>query len=151
VNIGVIKGGAKRNIVPGTCEVEVDMRLPLGITYDEMEKKIEQKLLEIDPTIIFDFPHIEPDRMFLDNYTDPKEKIIETVHKNSTEVTGREPLLSFTPAITDCRYFRKRNIPSLNYGPKGYNIAAADENVTVDDLITVTKVYAGTIIDFLNT
>ena len=36
VNIGVITGGSKVNIVPGTCEVEVDVRVPIGISWEHM-------------------------------------------------------------------------------------------------------------------
>jgi hypothetical protein len=42
------------------------------------------------------------------------------------------------------------DVPSIVYGPKAYNMAAADEHITVSDLLTVTKVHAGTIIDYLN-
>ena len=37
VNIGVIQGGLKVNMVPGTCVIELDIRLPIGL---EKERRI---------------------------------------------------------------------------------------------------------------
>jgi succinyl-diaminopimelate desuccinylase len=146
-NIGVINGGSKVNIIPGTCEVEIDLRLPLGLTRAEIEQQLTQKILKADPTISIE--HLEhPSTMFEANYTSPSEKIVEFLRTTIFEVTKNNPLYSFTSAATDCRYFRTRQIPSVVYGPKAYNMAAADEHITIEDLLTVTKVHAGTILDF---
>lgn len=146
-NIGVINGGSKVNIVPGTCEVEIDLRLPLGLTRAEIEQQLTQTILETDSTASIN--HLEhPSTMFEANYTSPSEKIVEFLRTTIFEVTKNNPLYSFTSAATDCRYFRLKQIPSVVYGPKAYNMAAADEHISIEDLLTVTKVHAGTIIDF---
>src|SRR4029450_3649250 len=44
VNIGVIQGGMKVNIVPGTCWFEADFRVPPGLGKDEVMAKIHQIL-----------------------------------------------------------------------------------------------------------
>ena len=44
VNIGVIQGGLKVNIVPGTCWFEADIRVPPGLGKDEVMAKIRQIL-----------------------------------------------------------------------------------------------------------
>ena len=78
------------------------------------------------------------------------EKLFKILQKNATHVTGDEPDVSFSSWASDCRFFGAKNIPSVVYGPMAYNMAAVDECITVDDLLTVTKVHAGTIIEFLN-
>ena len=148
VNIGIIKGGSKVNIVPGTCEVEVDVRVPVGVTWKEIDEALE-KSIETEPSISYEYLK-DPTTIFPATYTLPSEKICEIVYKNAAEVTDDEPLLSFTPGATDCRFYRTMDVPSIVYGPKAYNMAAADEHITVSDLLTVTKVHAGTIIDYLN-
>ena len=147
VNIGTIKGGSKVNIIPGTCEVEVDVRLPLGISWPHFEKALDEKLKNIDPSITWE--HIKhPSALFPASYTSTKEKIFEAMYNNANEIMGEAPLLGFTPGGNDCRYYRARGIPAVVFGPTVYNEAAADEYTLVDDLITVTNVHAGTIIDY---
>jgi succinyl-diaminopimelate desuccinylase len=149
-NIGIIRGGSKVNIVPGTCEVEIDLRLPLGLTQEEIEQQLTQTISQVDSATSIELLE-HPSTMFEANYTSPTDRIVEFLRNNVLEVTNSNPLFSFTSAATDCRYFRKRQIPSVVYGPKAYNMAAADEHISIEDLIVVTKVHAATIIDFLAT
>jgi succinyl-diaminopimelate desuccinylase len=147
VNIGTIKGGSKVNIIPGTCEVEVDVRLPLGITWLQFEHVLEEKLKSIDPSITWE--HIKhPSALFPASYTSTNERIFKAMYNNAMEIMGEVPLLGFTPGGNDCRYYRDRGIPAVVFGPTVHNEAAADEYTLVNDLITVTKVHAGTIIDY---
>jgi succinyl-diaminopimelate desuccinylase len=149
VNIGVIRGGTKVNIVPGICEVEVDMRLPLGINQKEMEDKIKEILNKVDQNFTLEYV-FDPATMIPAYYTSQNETLFKILQKNATHVTGDEPDVSFSSWASDCRFFGAKNIPSVVYGPMAYNMAAVDECITVDDLLTVTKVHAGTIIEFLN-
>ncbi len=48
VNVGVIRGGAKDNIVPALCEAEVDVRLPLGISPEEIRSRVEEEVHRVD-------------------------------------------------------------------------------------------------------
>ena len=57
--------------------------------------------------------------------------------------------LTVALAATDARYFRPRGVPAVIFGPKPYNMAALDEHITVDDLVTVAKVHLATALDFL--
>jgi acetylornithine deacetylase/succinyl-diaminopimelate desuccinylase-like protein len=41
---GLIRGGIKVNVVPRRCEVEVDCRLPFGITPDDIRREVEGRL-----------------------------------------------------------------------------------------------------------
>jgi succinyl-diaminopimelate desuccinylase len=148
VNIGVIRGGSKINIIPGTCEAQVDVRLPLGISSEEMKRKLDRRIREIDKTATIEFLTEWQNEA---NYTSEQERIVRLLSQNARTVTGKQPLLSYTTAATDTRFFRRRNVPSVIYGPKVYNLAAADEYISLEDLTTVAKVHAGTIIDFLST
>ncbi|MFC1804193.1 ArgE/DapE family deacylase [Thermoproteota archaeon] len=148
VNMGVIRGGSKVNIIPGRCEVEVNIRLPLGVTWDDVDEKLEE-LIGKDDSVKYRFmedPEVRPPA----SYTSPEERIAELLKVNAREVTGDEPLWSMTAGATDCRFFRTRGIPSVLFGPKAHKVAAADEYITADELITVAKVHTGTIIDYLN-
>ena len=147
VNIGTIRGGTKVNIIPGTCEAEVDVRLPLGISWPEFEKRLDEALRNVDPSIKWE--HIKPpSALFPASYTSTDESIFKAMYSNATTVMGEKPLLGFTPGGNDCRYYRARGVPSVVFGPTVYNEAAADEYTLVEDVIKVAKVHAGTIIDY---
>ncbi|MBI4279226.1 MAG: M20/M25/M40 family metallo-hydrolase [Armatimonadetes bacterium] len=146
VNVGVIRGGIKINIVPSECVAEVDVRIPYGVKPADIKARVERVLAEAglaDITV----EHIEP--TFQATYTSPKHPFVQTVRRNIREVTGRDPRLTVGFGSNDARYFMPHGVPAVIYGPRPYNIAAANEYITIEDLITATKVHAGAAFDFL--
>ena len=148
VNIGTIEGGSEDNIVPAYCKVTVDTRLPLGITPIEITEMVKAKIHEVDPSIKVSWKR-QPQIVTESTYSPISARITGLLAKNSKEVTGDEPLYSFTSGGTDCRFWRKIGIPAICYGPKVYAMGGVDENITVEDLVTTAKVQMGTILDFL--
>ena len=148
VNIGTIEGGSEDNIVPAYCKVTVDTRLPLGITPVEITGMVKAKIHEVDPSIKVSWKR-PPQIVTESTYSPISARITGLLAKNSKEVTGDEPLYSFTSGGTDCRFWRKIGIPAICYGPKVYAMGGVDENITVEDLVTTAKVQMGTILDFL--
>ena len=145
VNIGIIKGGTKVNMVPDKCEIEIDMRLPIGISVSDVTRKIRELLAEFGDDVVFTtITGIEP------NYTSPNTELVAITRENIKEILGAEPEIFVQWASSDARYFRLKGIPTIHYGPAviegihGYN-----EKVKAEDVITATKVYTGTVIDFL--
>ena len=149
VNIGVIRGGTKDNIVPAHCEAEVDIRIPLGIDPLELRGELESRLGEVDPSITVEWGRHQS-TIIESTYTSSKSEIVSVLWNNSREITGAEPLLSFTSGGTDCRFWRKLGVPAVSYGPRVYGMGGVDEHITVDDLITTAKVHMGTALDFLH-
>nr|NIQ04278.1 M20 family metallopeptidase [Candidatus Korarchaeota archaeon]NIU82093.1 ArgE/DapE family deacylase [Candidatus Thorarchaeota archaeon]NIW12504.1 ArgE/DapE family deacylase [Candidatus Thorarchaeota archaeon]NIW50723.1 ArgE/DapE family deacylase [Candidatus Korarchaeota archaeon] len=145
VNIGTIKGGTKTNIVPSECEFDVDIRLPIGITVEEAKNKIKNLLEEFGANIKIKFETtIDP------NYTLPNTDLVTSAKKTVNEIVDEPAQLFVQWASSDARFFRLNGIPTIHYGPAevegihGYN-----EKVKVDDLVTATKVYVGTALDYL--
>jgi len=84
------------------------------------------------------------------NYTDVDSEIVETVAKNVKEAIGIDLERTYQWASSDARFFRYAGIPTLQYGPARLEgIHAYNECVDVKEVIDCTKVYIGTIIDFL--
>ena len=72
----------------------------------------------------------------------------------SGETTGeksREELTrTYQWASSDARFFRYAGIPTLQYGPSTPSgIHAYNETAEVKDVVNITKVYLGTILDYL--
>jgi succinyl-diaminopimelate desuccinylase len=144
---GVIRGGIKVNIVPRRCEVEVDCRLPFGITPDDVRREVEGRLARAGLRRVR-FESMPP--VFNASYTDPADPLVRLARANATAATGREPELTITFAATDARYFRPRGVPTVIFGPRPNNMAAADEFITIDDLVAVAKVHLATALDVLH-
>jgi len=108
-NPGVIKGGTKVNVVPDYAEVEIDMRIPPGITSREVLEKIRVK---------------------------GEIEIINSSEPNYTSLPfflGLKPFI--TPYATDGRYFRLKGIPTIVYGPGELNkLHSPDEYVRISDI-----------------
>lgn len=145
-NIGKIIGGSKVNMVPDYAEVEIDMRIPIGITTSMVEERIrfliaDSGIKEVD----FEFGWCSNP-----NYTDINSEIIETVASNVKEIFNIDLERTYQWASSDARFFRDANIPTLQYGPANLSgIHAYNESVDVKEVIDCTKVYIGTIIDYI--
>jgi succinyl-diaminopimelate desuccinylase len=148
VNVGVIRGGTKDNIVPALCEAEVDIRLPLGISPEEIRNKVENKVHSVDLGIEVEWGR-HTSTLTESTYTPPDTEIVRLLQANHAETTGREPFLSFTSGGTDCRFWRLLGVPAVSYGPRVYGMGGVDEHIKVEDLETTARVHLGTIIDFL--
>ena len=146
VNIGVIRGGVKTNMVPESCTANIDIRVPAGVTPEEVKRCLEE-LLEEAGLADIKCEFVESSNP---NYTAPTEEIFTILDNNVREVVGVNAKPLFMTGATDGRFFRLKGIPAINYGPGEISLAHAyNEYVLTDDLIRATKVVAGTIVDFI--
>jgi succinyl-diaminopimelate desuccinylase len=144
MSAGVIRGGVKVNVVPRRCEVEVDCRIPFGITPEDIKADVEKRLAAAAiPGVRFEY--MPP--LFDASYTPPGHPLVAMARANAAAVMGKEPQLTGTFSATDARYFRPRGVPALIFGPAPHGLAAPDEYITVDDLVAVTKVHLATALD----
>lgn len=147
VNIGTISGGSKTNMVPDYCEASVDIRVPIGLKINDVIQRIEKMLLELglDSKVTYNYTWNSES-----NYTDINTELVKSVIRNATEVWGKEVVPAYQWASSDARYYRLKNIPTIQYGPANTEgIHAYDEDVDVEDIINSTKVYFGIVIDLL--
>lgn len=146
VNIGTIQGGTKSNMIPESCEAEIDCRLPFGITQEDVTEFLHERLdaLGIEYEISrFGFRSNA-------NFTSEDDPICQAIINNITYVTDHEAYGVMQWASSDARHFRDHRIPVLQYGPAylpsihGYN-----EKVKVDDVVRCCKVYIAAVVDYL--
>jgi acetylornithine deacetylase len=79
-----------------------------------------------------------------------KHPIVETVSKNYTEVTGRQPEISGRQGAADTRFLNLYgNTPTVIFGPGSTAVMHADdEYVSIDDYLAAIKVMALSIYDW---
>lgn len=146
VNIGTIKGGTKTNMVPDYCEATVDMRVPIGVTLKEVLTKFEAIIATLGLKGI-EYTYTWNSEA---NYTDVDTDIVKSVVSNAEMVWNRKVIPAYQWASSDARYYRLKNIPTIQYGPANTEgIHSYNENVDVEDIINSTKVYLGIMCDLL--
>jgi len=136
VNIGVIKGGTKTNIVPEKCEAEIDIRVPIGGHPNGVEEFMRSLLPEkLEYQVI---------NRTMPSYTPANQPLIKTIQKSAKQVFGYSPDATYMPATTDAHYFRELlGIPTVAFGPGYGELAHAyDEFVYLKDVKNAAKVYA---------
>jgi len=147
VNVGTIKGGTMINIVPDECIAEVCFTVPIGVTSDDIKNLVFEILNQNG------FQDVECEAILETNpnYTHPTERIAECVIKNSSDILGIKPKPIFQLASADDLFYRERGIPTVIYGPGSLKDAHSyNESVGIEELLSVAKVYAGTVVDFLS-
>lgn len=158
-NVGVIRGGTKINVAPRYCEAEIDIRLPVGFKKERMKILVGKLLseagcgdLHISPPL-FEEPEreiIAPDIGMEDaTWTSIEERLVQIVKKNAADVIQKDPIYFIGMGATDGRFFRRQGIPTVIYGPRPVNMGGIDEHIFVEDFLTVIKVHASSIVDYL--
>lgn len=147
INIGTIRGGSSANVVADTCVVEVDTRVPIGLSRQEVLTRVRELLAEegieaeIEPIGFCSEP----------NWTLASDPVVSTLVAALRELSG-DPETSgvLQWASSDARTFRSHGIPVLQYGPAELaTIHGFDERVQVADIVLAAKTYALTALRYV--
>lgn len=149
MNIGTIAGGVLTNVVPDRCEAQIDFRILPGQKPEAMINFIRFHADRLGISAVCDMEIIEAiEGSAVPNHE--KNKLATTLFNASTEIAGSTAFF-LVPFATDGRLLRRAGIEStVAYGPGNTALAhTADENLAIEDLIKVTKVFAVSIIRYL--
>jgi succinyl-diaminopimelate desuccinylase len=144
VNIGMIEGGTRMNMIAAHCRTEVDIRCPVGVDTGVALRRFEEILERHTGASFGVVRRSEP------NYCDPDHEMIHLVQRNAEAVRGIRPLPTISLAGTDCRLWRLKGIPAIVYGPTPHNMGAPDEYATIDDLLGTAAVHVLSAFDYLS-
>lgn len=145
-NVGIIKGGTRHNMVPDYCEATVDVRLPIGVDKEEIEKVLKH-ILEVSKVEGVEYElHYKSDA----NFTDHEAPIVLAFKENAQELLGREVIPAYQWASSDARDYRKLGIPTIQFGPSNtVGIHSYNETVQIDDVIVAAKTYIAAVCDLM--
>jgi len=147
VNVGIIKGGVKDNMVPDYCEASINCRLPIGVSCMDVEKRTREIVDALNITgITLDFKwNCEA------NYTEDTDPLVKSLVENAEAVSDTKITPAYQWATSDARYYRYEKIPTIQVGPANLaGIHSYNEDVDIEDVINSTKVYVAVLIDLLN-
>ncbi len=145
-----ITGGSPRllNAVPDQCTIEMDLRLPPGISNADAFKMIDDILaktgISSDPNKIPNMKvergaHSEP------NFT-PEDNIYTKLFITALNTHQAESFFTVSTGASDGRFFRDKGIPTIVYGPGQLSDAhTVNESVEISQIETAYNVY----MDFL--
>ena len=146
----VIHGGVKTNIVPDSCEAQVDIRILPGQSWEYVLNELKEILGDVQA---------EPLQYHLPSFSSSDSKYYHQVEETLKEYVGDGPILqTISTGATDSRYLREMGIPSYGIGVltlnmdkalsdsvhgKNEKIDVASLRLKTDFLIKLAKKYLG--------
>jgi succinyl-diaminopimelate desuccinylase len=143
LNVGTITGGVKVNMVPSRATFEADIRLPLGVTRQQVLSEVEG-ILKAYPEA-----RLKETNCNLPSWVDPDCEIIRIVQKTVEELRGFRPQPIVSLGGTDARLWRYRNIQACVYGPFPHGMGSFDEHVDIEEFLHIVRTHALSAYDFL--
>lgn len=135
-NVGVIRGGDKVNIVAPWAEAEIDIRIPPGMTLNDLKGMLDEIMSKYGDIIIISGKGIDP------SYTSPESKLVSSVVKAAERELGIDIKYHLVAGATDARFFRRVGSDAIIYGPGDPgSIHSYDERISIDDLRKAFLVY----------
>ncbi|MCX9012118.1 MAG: ArgE/DapE family deacylase [Candidatus Methanoperedens sp.] len=146
LNITIINGGVKQNIVPDRCTLKGDRRFIPEENYDDVCKEFAGALSAVrkkHPDINLKW---SCDEIYAPMLTDMEHPWITEVKKVASEVAGREVSLAGAQGSLDVAYAVKvTGLPACCFGlgrRTQSNAHAEDENIYIEDLEMYTRFLA---------
>ena len=138
LNIGMVEGGLKTNMIPSECRLEADLRLPVGVTKARMREEVAT-ILECYPTVTM----VEESRPGDEaNWCDPHGEMLRIIQDTAESVAGVRPVPVITLAATDARYWRLNGVPAYIYGCSPDRMGTYGESVGIEEFLNVVRVHA---------
>ncbi|WP_213773722.1 M20/M25/M40 family metallo-hydrolase [Bradyrhizobium sp. dw_78] len=144
VNIGRIGGGVSPNLVPGTAWADLDIRIPVGVSVAEVEKRINAHLLA--------FPSVSADitRRYEATWTNADDPIVLSARAAAQDVLDAEVVVNMRVGASDARLWRRAGMPTIVCGLTPYNLGAPDEKLDMSELPILTALLVSTAFDYLH-
>lgn len=144
MNIGVIHGGQKVNMVPGTCWFEADIRLPPGVGKDAVMARVQAIAARYPEATIEEINFSPP------SVCDPNHAMVGILRANARALGRPEPAPIVSLGGTDARLWRQRRIPGLVHGPFPRGMAQADEHVEIEEYLHIVRMHVLSDFDYLS-
>jgi acetylornithine deacetylase/succinyl-diaminopimelate desuccinylase-like protein len=104
VSPDVIQGGVKTNIVPDSCEAQIDIRILPGQSWEYVIKELKEILGDAEA---------EPLQYHLPSFFSSNNNYYRLIEETMKEFVGDAPILqTVCTGATDSRYLREMGIPS---------------------------------------
>ena len=151
LNLGMISGGAAPNIVPGKCEVTLDIRYPGSQRKEDILRHIQEAVDETvreNPTakLTFDVQsELAPSEVATDL------PIVPVIQRHTQAVLGRAPVMLGMSGATVTKQLIAKGIPAVGFAPGDDDAPhTANESVSIQELMDFAKVLSRICLDYLS-
>jgi len=134
VNIGTIEGGVKVNVIPRECSFEVDLRLPPGLSKEDVLPKVEAIVAKYEGASVEVTRYDGP-------LWSPPDSDMTSIMRGNSRLLGIDPVPIVSLGGSDLKFWRSKGIPSYYYGPMNHGMGTVDEYVEVEEFIHIVKVH----------
>jgi glutamate carboxypeptidase len=144
VNVGVLRGGTRPNVVAEGCELEVDMRAPTQALYDEAIAEVERLASEVT------VPEVSVEIRSRSNFapmerTEATARLVEQAQAIAAEL-GFDLKDAATGGASDANAVAAMGVPTLDgLGPVGGDPHSASEWLDLDSVVPRVTLLAGLI------
>jgi acetylornithine deacetylase/succinyl-diaminopimelate desuccinylase family protein len=143
LNIGTIHGGAKVNIIPASCVIEIDRRTIPGETNEDVIAQFEaavERARSIYPDISAEIEIVDSGSPFELPADAP---LVKTMVDAAMQATGREVEIIGFRGASDARFLAEAGADVIVFGPGDITLAhTAKESIDLDDLERGAMSYA---------
>src|SRR5262249_7868374 len=143
VNIGTIDGGTSPNLVPTHAVARADIRLPVGVTTEQLVRKLNDWLGPLEGVRWRAWGGFRP------SSPAPGHEIVRRTAAVAAEVLGQPAAVNMRVGGSDSRWYRQHDVPTVVLGLTPFNMGGADECVLVEELLAVAKIHTLMAYDFL--
>jgi acetylornithine deacetylase/succinyl-diaminopimelate desuccinylase-like protein len=135
VNIGTIDGGVSPNLVPTQARAQGDIRLPVGVSTQQVVGKLDEWLGPMEGVSWKVVQRYEP------SFTPPAHEIVQRALQACATVTHGSPVANMRVGASDARLYRAAGVPTIVLGCTPYGMGGPDEHVVVDELVAVAQIH----------
>ena len=145
VNIGMIEGGVKINMLPPVCMMDVDFRLPPGISRASVLAKVTEIAARHPGTTFEELLPGGPEA----TVSDPTHEMMGHLlrHAGWGQAAPPQPIVSL--GGTDTRFWRAKGMPAFVYGCSPAGMGGIDESVALTEFHHVMRTHALAAWDYL--
>jgi succinyl-diaminopimelate desuccinylase len=136
LNAGTLSAGTVRSQIATRAVAKLDIRLPPGLTADEVEGQI-RAIAAGDPDI-----RIARVKAWDANWVAPASELALTMSAAVMAVRGQAPRPVVRLPGSDARKWRALGIPAVCYGPQPTLSSGIDDYAEEQDVIDCAKIYA---------
>lgn len=149
INVGLIQGGIQVNLVPDSCEIQIDRRTIPGENSVDVLADFEALVHELEREDA-DFKAVIESPVLEDSYleTSPDERIVKVAETVCQRVCGHSRL-GGVPYATNASKLSRVGIPSVVLGPGNIDQAhTAVEFVDIAQVVQAAEIYLGIMLGF---
>jgi len=144
LNAGSLSAGTVRSQIATRAIAKLDIRLPPGLSADEIEGRI-RAIAADDPDI-----RIERVKAWDANWDAPTSELAVTMSAAAEAVRRQAPQPVVRLPGSDARKWRSLGIPAICYGPQPTLSSGIDDYAEEQDVIDSAKIYARAAIGLMN-